>query len=446
MSGPLGRKGPKGAAGEQGSAGKVGRRGQPGKPGPRGLPGLDGLLGVEGNEGDPGDIGRAGKPGRPGARGKKGDPGPRGLQGPQGQKGPKGHPGLKGSMGPAGPVGPPGIPGLRGEKGQPDIKGAQGPPGAKGLRGLPGPAGVKGHQGLQGPKGRHGPKGVQGDIGQSSPQGRRGQPGPPGLFGTKGAKGLQGKQGNKGCSGAQGPPGPPGPSGPKPPIEKLSAQATRRSRLQMDHPPPDIGDACDWTKGTEEHPATTCKELRLCWPHLPDGYYHVDPNQGSPLDALLVFCNLTAGGATCISPVKSQMELRHPVNNGTVLWFSRLASELQFHYSGLTVVQLRFLRLHSRQAAQKLAVSCLPGVPGDTRPCTHAAHVLGDNGQVLGLGDTLHRIMPAGGQTDGPRTYECLLEVSGSSVDLLPVRDLALFGHTEESLGFGFALGPVCFM
>ncbi|KAG2464000.1 CO5A1 protein, partial [Polypterus senegalus] len=231
---------------------------------------------------------------------------------------------------------------------------------------------------------------------------------------------------------------------------KSSAQAMRRSRLQMDHPPPDVGDACDLAKGTEEHPATSCKELRLCWPHLPDGYYHVDPNQGSPLDALLVFCNLTAGGATCISPVKSQgftkMELRHPVNNGTVLWFSRLASELQFQYSSLTVVQLRFLRLHSRQAAQKLAVSCLPGVPDDARPCTHAAHVLGDNGQVLGLGDTLHWIMPAGGQTDGPQTSECLLEVSGSSVDLLPVRDLALFGHNEESLGFGFTLGPACFM
>ncbi|NXN74560.1 COBA2 protein, partial [Himantopus himantopus] len=40
---------------------------------------------------------------------------------------------------------------------------------------------------------------------------------------------------------------------------------------------------------------------------LPPGQYYIDPNQGSPQDALLAFCNFTAGGETCIAPVHNQV-------------------------------------------------------------------------------------------------------------------------------------------
>lgn len=40
---------------------------------------------------------------------------------------------------------------------------------------------------------------------------------------------------------------------------------------------------------------------------LPPGQYYIDPNQGSPQDALVAFCNFTAGGETCIAPVRNQV-------------------------------------------------------------------------------------------------------------------------------------------
>lgn len=46
---------------------------------------------------------------------------------------------------------------------------------------------------------------------------------------------------------------------------------------------------------------------RSC-PPLPPGQYYIDPNQGSPQDALVAFCNFTAGGETCIAPVHNQVQ------------------------------------------------------------------------------------------------------------------------------------------
>ncbi|NXJ12765.1 COBA2 protein, partial [Odontophorus gujanensis] len=41
---------------------------------------------------------------------------------------------------------------------------------------------------------------------------------------------------------------------------------------------------------------------------IPTGHYYIDPNQGSPRDALMAFCNFTAGGETCIPPVHNQVQ------------------------------------------------------------------------------------------------------------------------------------------
>nr|XP_029132804.1 collagen EMF1-alpha-like [Labrus bergylta] len=122
------------------------------------------------------------------------------------------------------------------------------------------------------------------------------------------------------------------------------------------------GESFSWPQGTKDDPATTCHELGLIHPHLSDGYYYMDPNQGCPYDAVKVFCNFTAGGTTCIDPSKSQIkfswEPERKSSETSVQWFSQQHGGTRLEYTGLGVVQLRFLRLHSQKSSQRMTISC----------------------------------------------------------------------------------------
>ncbi|MEE6526163.1 hypothetical protein FKM82_026628 [Ascaphus truei] len=55
--------------------------------------------------------------------------------------------------------------------------------------------------------------------------------------------------------------------------------------------------------GTRENPARICRDLLNCERKVADGKYWIDPNLGCPSDAIEVFCNFSAGGQTCLSPI-----------------------------------------------------------------------------------------------------------------------------------------------
>ncbi|NXD51201.1 CO5A3 protein, partial [Corvus moneduloides] len=118
---------------------------------------------------------------------------------------------------------------------------------------------------------------------------------------------------------------------------------------------------------------------------------------------------------------------------------SRL-SLLQLEYAGASPVQLRFLRLHSHRAAQKVSYSCRPA-PERGRPQPDK--------EIRFLADSRDHSYAASLQG-------CLLDNESSITDtifqfsteelwLLPLRDLAVFHNGDTSHQFGFTVGPVCF-
>ncbi|EGW09101.1 Collagen alpha-2(XI) chain [Cricetulus griseus] len=283
---------------------------------------------------------------------------PQGADGEPGARGPQGHFGAKGDEGTRGFNGPPGPIGL------------QGHPGLIGLIGPTGEQGEKGDRGLPGPQGSPGQKGETGIPGASGPIGPGGPPGLPGPAGPKGAKGATGPAGPKGEKGVQGPPGHPGPPGEV--IQPLPIQMPKPPRRSVDGSQLMQGDEAEPTggapgtpagleeifgsldslreeieqmrkpTGTQDSPARTCQDLKLCHPELPDGEYWVDPNQGCARDAFRVFCNFTAGGETCVTP------------RDDITQFSYVDSE----GSPVGVVQLTFLRLLSVSAHQNVSYPC----------------------------------------------------------------------------------------
>ncbi|XP_034005578.1 collagen alpha-2(XI) chain-like [Trematomus bernacchii] len=318
-----------------------------------------------------------GKPGSPGVRGSSGAPGF------------KGKSGFKGKQGPPGPMGPKGLPGLRGEKGESSISGLKGLPGEMGIFGPVGPSGLKGNPGLQGLKGRIGHKGKQGQLG------KKGKPGAPGL-----KRRPSQRRGSK-------PELRPGRQRPKtarikrlenvprfrltPALLKGSSLLSRRWSEEEEEEEEEE-DSFSWPQGTKEDPATSCYELGLIHPHLSDGFFYMDPNQGCPHDSVRVFCNFTAGGATCIEPLPSQIKLswKSKKKNAPVQWLSQQHAGNKFEYSGLDVVQLRFLRLHSLSSSQLLTLRCSENSSRSAGNTSSIDHLLGDTLSADHLlGDTL---------------------------------------------------------
>merc|ERR1712002_842865 len=194
-----------------------------------------------------------------------------------------------------------------------------------GLHGPPGATGAKGDMGVSGPPGQTGPQGAPGPVGPDGPQGPAGPKGPTGDQGQIGNEGYSGPPGDNGIPGSAGIPGPPGDmsgiltgkmwdrfnggvKGPSWYRKRRSIDDTEEKKEEQ------IDDLINrsynlfknftdiWnivTKkfvkkeglGSSMEPAPSCADLFKMKPTLRSGDYWIDPNAGSPVDAVLVHCN-----------------------------------------------------------------------------------------------------------------------------------------------------------
>ncbi|XP_063058163.1 collagen alpha-1(II) chain-like [Engraulis encrasicolus] len=319
----------------------------------------------------------------------------------------------------------------------------------------------------------------QGDIGPRGPIGGSGSPGLPGT------KGLEGEAGPKGVTGPQGPPGKPGSPGGMiiqrtgTPQHRRGSQNVMTKRLRQrqevqrdqeeEERHEEEKEEFSWPLGTQENPATTCRELGLIHPHLQDGYFYMDPNQGCHFDALQVFCNFTAGGLTCLQPNQSQISMVWSSDarksNSSIRWFSQLPNSSRFMYPGLDVVQLRFLRLQSNSATQEVTIQCNSAKENST--ANHRArmqrvlHLLGDSQIKIGAPHTT--VSRHGCQVAVQVRVQGNSELDRGDMVLLPLRDLGLEykgQHRENNISLGLEhreehqerhvtallLGPLCFL
>merc|ERR1711936_822437 len=380
--------------------------------------------------------------------------------------GPEGPPGLRGNPGPAGEVGAPGLPGKPGSPGRP------GELGPKGLKGSRGRRGQKGHRGEMGQPGR---KGEQGEKGEVGPKGPPGLPGLEGPSGPKGTNGATGSKGDRGSSGSPGPPGPPGelpllppdilfqrdaPAPSRPKREARGDAISERSRPQKDS---DVDLITVYTDiynmrielekikkptGSRNNPARTCQDLHFGHPQIKDGFYWIDPNLGMVDDAVKVYCNMSAGGETCVAPDLHASRMPNiPWRKSTEGWYSTLRGGFRISYDSLGSVQLTFLRLMSSEAYQNFTYTCINSAAWfDSQSGNHnkAIKLQGDNDEEFSPRTNKPNILLDGCKTKQAES-KTIFEVRTKKLGQLPLVDFYPVDYGKPHQAFGFEVGPVCF-
>lgn len=480
--GLAGKRGTRGKEGPTGTEGLAGRNGRDGKPGNNGA---DGSLGAQGPKGELGDRGDNGAPGGLGDSGDTGGPGPEGPTGFVGLTGGNGNSGKQGKRGGRGDRGDKGPNGKKGISGRNGSRGRKGTMGRYGMQGPPGDTGEKGDDGPDGPMGHSGPQGNSGETGPDGKEGVTGEKGLTGNDGPRGSIGRIGLPGDSGTPGTAGPAGPPGPSGPPGDVSGALAGnfwdyinagggqkgppggRSSRKRRSVDDKEFDQNDIPTVLKkhyevlknfdnlwntvindivvkkklGSRSNPAITCAELFRTNPDKTSSDYWIDPNEGSPDDAILVHCNATSF-ETCIYPKLSVFDKDDWYNgNDRYMWaYKDLLAEKEGILYASDVVQLKMMRLLSTRCRQNITYHC-KNSHSDVRVKT-------DNNRVMDVkkASTLHTlIIKDECMVKDGKWHESVFEMSSRKLEYFPLQDVAVKDIGDKGEEFGMEIGPVCF-
>ncbi|VDN17646.1 unnamed protein product [Dibothriocephalus latus] len=178
----------------------------------------------------------------------------------------------------------------------------------------------------------------------------------------------------------------------------------------------------------------TCKQLAEAQPHLPSGEYWIDPNGGSPQDAILVYCDMRTK-ETCIRGTKTDFKAPGG-NSADYTWLGEMDNFDQFSYE-VEGPQLAMLKLRSPVARQTLSVPCDEA----SADSIEMLKLYADNEIELSAAD-VHAKFSVVHNNCKNEAREALIDVSGAATRL-PIRDVAFVAAGES---IGVKLGQACFL
>lgn len=195
-------------------------------------------------------------------------------------------------------------------------------------------------------------------------------------------------------------------------------------------------------RGRSTSPGRTCKEIKESNPDYKNGMYYVDPNEGTGLDAIKVYCNFDTE-ETCISAsaevfdgqrwTKDTTEGQYfmeDVNNGKMFTYETQDS------------QLSFLQLLSVSARQTITYKCLNSSPFGTRLSSIAGEEI-DTSVYRHKRTTYVDVNDS--CTKDNQWHEATFAIRTEKTTLLPIVDVLLFDIGRENQQFGVEVGMVCY-
>ncbi|CAL8347145.1 unnamed protein product [Gadus morhua 'NCC'] len=186
--------------------------------------------------------------------------------------------------------------------------------------------------------------------------------------------------------------------------------------------------------GTRENPARVCKDLLDCQQKISDGRFWIDPNLGCTSDAIEVFCNFTAGGQTCLTPLAS--------------------NKMVF---GVGKVQMKFLHLLSMEASHGITVHCLTEPLYNTAVNSSAnrhipivrSHLRfrGWNGQIFEKDILLEpHVLQDGCKVQDGSWHQSLFSFQTQDSRQLPITDIQELTSSQPPSQQHIEVGLVCFL
>jgi len=203
--------------------------------------------------------------------------------------------------------------------------------------------------------------------------------------------------------------------------------------------------------GTQKAPARTCRDLALANPDFENGYYYIDPNQGSPVDAIEVYCDIKKQ-ETCIIPSPNTIEKKTwYVGESGHMWFGEDIEEgFPFTYKA-DAVQLTFLQLLSKQAKQTITYHCKNSVAffeKSSGSYDKALRFMAANDLELVANKPRkfrYDVTEDGCMYGGEKWSKTVFDFTTEKTRRLPIMDVAPSDIGAESQQFGLEIGAACF-
>lgn len=194
--------------------------------------------------------------------------------------------------------------------------------------------------------------------------------------------------------------------------------------------------------GKPTSPGLTCRDIKEHNPDFKNGDYWIDPNAGTAVDAILVYCRMESM-ETCIRPSPSQFDRQRwtKTDRAGQYFMDDMNGGKEFFYK-TDFSQLKFLQLFSEGARQQVTYHCLNSEAYGTRLMLYTGDELDT---VESRYKKTTRVFSSDECTKDNQWHTAIYDVRTNKTDILPVTDMLLFDVGRQNQQFGIDLGEVCF-
>jgi len=207
--------------------------------------------------------------------------------------------------------------------------------------------------------------------------------------------------------------------------------------------------------GKPTSPGLNCRDIKEHNPDFKNGEYWVDPNGGTAVDAILVFCRMETM-ETCIRPSPSQFDRARWTKNrhGAQYFMGDINGGKEFFYK-TDFSQLKWLQLYADGARQQLVFNCFNTDSDGTRLSLYNGDEVdtfrGRYKKSTRISSTdecsceLVKNMGLRKECKDNEWHSAVYDVRTNKTDVLPITDVLLFDVGNRDSQFGIELGEVCF-